>query len=165
MFGGVQVEHELAERAFQPRDLAGQHREARSREFCGALEIHLTESFADLEMLLRPIPFVALANPTDLDIVVLIGSERHVIERYVGEDRQHVPEGSVQIALTRLAFLDEGLYVGHLGLQRFGLGRVAGAHRVADLLRGGIATFLLFLKFRQMQSSGLVGGNDPVDLG
>jgi hypothetical protein len=49
----VQVEHELAERAFQAGELALQHGEAAPEIFGGALEIHHAERLAELEMLLR----------------------------------------------------------------------------------------------------------------
>ena len=40
VLGRVQVEHELAERAFEARELAAQHHEARARELRGGFEIH-----------------------------------------------------------------------------------------------------------------------------
>ena len=54
MLGRVQIQHELAERAIEPRKLALQHGEAAARKFCGAFEIHHAERFADLEMLPWP---------------------------------------------------------------------------------------------------------------
>ena len=53
MLARVQVEHELPERALQPRKPLLQHHEARAGELRRGLEIHLPERFAELEMLLR----------------------------------------------------------------------------------------------------------------
>ena len=46
VLAGLQVEHELAKRAFEPRKLARQHDEARPGNFRGTLEIHHAEGDA-----------------------------------------------------------------------------------------------------------------------
>ena len=93
MLGRVQVEHELAERAFEPGKLALQHGETGARQFRGALEIHQAERLADLEMLLHPVR--ARRDPADLahlDIVMLIPADRHLVQRHVGQHGQHAIE-------------------------------------------------------------------------
>ena len=49
----VQRQHPVAERAFEPRQRALQHREARARDLGRGREIHQAERLAELEMLLR----------------------------------------------------------------------------------------------------------------
>ena len=165
VFARMQVEHELAKRAFQPRDLPGENREARARKLRRTLEIHLAERLADLEMLARPGGFrLRLADPAHLDIVALVPAERNVVERDVGQDGQRVAHGAVEIALGRLAVLDEGLDVGDFGLQPLGKLHVAGAHGIADLLGRGVAAFLLFLEGDEMGAARLVMADDFLDL-
>ena len=163
MLGGVQVEHELAERTLEPREVAGQHGEARAGELRGALEIHHAERFANLEMLLRGIGAARLADAAELDIVLFVGADRNVIQRDVGKHGQRVVQRAVELALARLAILDELLDGADLGLQFLGTRRVAGAHRIADLLRGGVAALLLLLQLGQMGAARLVTGDDLLD--
>ena len=85
MLARVQVEHELPERALEPRQTLLQHDEARARELRGGLEIHLAERFAELEMLLGRERVIALrAELVVLDIAVLVLAVRHLGERQVG---------------------------------------------------------------------------------
>ena len=80
MLAGVQVEHELADRALQPRQRALQHDEARAGQFRRRLEIHHAERFADVEMLLRREGVIRRrADTCALDIAVLVGAVRHVV--------------------------------------------------------------------------------------
>ena len=55
VLGRVQVEHELAERALEPRELALQHGEAAPDSLAARSKSIMAERFADLEMLLRPV--------------------------------------------------------------------------------------------------------------
>ena len=166
MLGGVQIEHELAERAFEPCKLALQHREARAGEFRGALEIHQAERLADLEMLLRlEVDAARLADLAHLDIVVLVLADRHVVERHVGDHRQRVVERLVETTLLGLGALDEALDLADLGLQPLGQRHVLVAHRIADLLRGGVAAFLCLLQVDEMLAARLVPGDQVIDGG
>ena len=50
---GVEIEHELPDRALQPREAFFQHDEARAAQFRGGLEIHVAERAAEIVMRLR----------------------------------------------------------------------------------------------------------------
>ncbi len=165
VLGGVQVEHELAERALEPGKLALEHGEPRARQFRRRLEIHQAERLADLEMLLRRIGAFRLADASDLDIVGLVGANGHVVVRQVGQRGQPVEQRLVEPALLCLAVLDETLDIGDLGLEFFGQRQVLLRHRLADFPGGGVAAFLLGLQFGQMGTPRLVRGHHGVDLG
>ena len=103
MLGRVQVEHELPERALQPRQLPVQHGEAAARQLGGALEIHHAERFADLEMLPRPVGARRhAADLAQLDIVVLVLADGHVVERQVGDDGERIVQLPCRGAAPRL---------------------------------------------------------------
>ena len=87
----MQIEHELPERALEPREPALQHDEARAGQFRGGLEIHLAERFAELEMLLRRERVIALRpEMVMLDVVVLVLAVGHLVERQVGNLRERL---------------------------------------------------------------------------
>ena len=48
----VHIEHELTERALEPRQAFFQNHKTRAGKFCSSFEIHLAERFAEIEMLL-----------------------------------------------------------------------------------------------------------------
>ena len=104
-----------------------------------------------------------LADLADLDIVVLVLADRHIVERHVGDDGQFRFHSAVDLALARLARPKERLDLGDLALQPFGQRHVAGAHGVADLLRGGVAALLLRLQFAQMSAAILIQLQDGAD--
>ncbi len=87
----MHIEHELAKRAFEPGKALFQNDKTRTGEFCGGLEIHLAERFAELEMLLRLERVVASCpEAMMLDVVVLVLAVGHVGERQVGYFRERV---------------------------------------------------------------------------
>ena len=89
----MHVQHEGGERPLQPRQRAGEHDEARAGELGRSLEVHESERFADLEVLLRAALDVSLLAPTpDFDIGALIGTIGHVVIRQVGKARQQPVE-------------------------------------------------------------------------
>src|SRR6185437_10210571 len=49
----LQIDHELADRPLEPRELSLEDDEAGARQLAGACEIHQPERLAELEMLLR----------------------------------------------------------------------------------------------------------------
>ena len=90
---GVHIEHELPERAFEPRQAFLQNNKARAGELGRGLEIHLAERFAKLEMLLRRERVVALGPETMmLDIVVRVLAVGHFVERQIGNFGERVVE-------------------------------------------------------------------------
>ena len=104
-----------------------------------------------------------LAKAAGLDIVVLVGAERHVIQRHVGQHRQRVGQRLVEFALARLAVLDEAFDLRDLGLQLLRPRHVLVAHGIADFLGSGVAALLLGLQFRQVVAPRLVPGDQVVD--
>ena len=82
----MDIEHELAERAFEPGKALFQHDKTRAGKFGRGLEIHLAERFAKLEMLLWLERIVAPGpEMMALDVVVLVLAVGHVVERQIGD--------------------------------------------------------------------------------
>ena len=82
VLAGVDVKHELAERAFEPRQRPGQDHEARARHPGGRLEIHHAQRLAKRIVLLGfEIEALGLAPFADLDIGAFIAAVRHVAGR------------------------------------------------------------------------------------
>ena len=85
MLLGVQIEHELAERAFHPRQPAAQNGEAGAGDFAGQFEVHHSQAFAQLKMLERGKgEFHGLPDLVHDDVGALIGAIRHVFIKAVG---------------------------------------------------------------------------------
>ena len=125
----MQVEHELPERALQPREAALQHDEARAGQLRRGLEIHLAERLAELEMLLRRERVIALRpEMMVLDIAVLVRAVRHLVERQVREFARAPSSSSVDSCLL-LRFERR-----NLGLERARPRPSAPAARASSLL-------------------------------
>ena len=157
MFGiavgaGLQVEHELRQRPFQPRQLPLHDHETRAGDLCRSFEIHQPQPFADVEMLARLVIQSRgwLSPAPHFDVAGLVLAVRHVIERNVGNDGQCRLKRLVELALDCLARGNEVLDRAHLGFKLLGAGLVARLHRLADFLRGGIAPGLRILQFLHM---------------
>ena len=89
----MHIEHELAERALEPRQTLLQYDKARAGQFRSELEIHLAERFAEFEMLLGLECIVALfAEHMMLDVAARVGAVRHVVERRVRDLRKLLVE-------------------------------------------------------------------------
>ena len=87
MLARVQVDHELAERPFQPRQRAAQHDEARAGHLRRGGEIHHAERLAQLEMLLRLEAEIArLAMLLQHDVGGFVRAVRHVRIEHVRQD-------------------------------------------------------------------------------
>ncbi len=147
MFRGVQVDHELAERPLQPRELAGEDGETRTRKLGGPLEIHITKCFADFEMLLGcMVPAGLLADDAGHDVVVLVLAIRHVVEGNIGQARQGVVQLGGDLAVLLLGARHLVLEVGDFGFEFFRKLHVLLRHGCADFLGGGIAAGLHVLQ-------------------
>ena len=150
MLGRVQVEHELRQRAFEPREAGLEHHKARARELGRGLEVHQPQRLAQLEMLLRrEIFFFEIARQAELvmlDIVFGVLAVRHFVERQV-RDRG---ENRVQLGLGVLRRLFElrqiVLQRGDLGHQRIGARLVFRLLGFADLFGGRVAPRLRLLE-------------------
>ena len=147
VLGRVQVEHELGERPLEPRQRTLQHHEACAGQLGRRLEIHETESLADLEMLLgREVEAEDFADPAEFHIGALVRSHRHVLRRHVGDARQEIAQRLVLFALVLLALLDRVLDPGHFVHQALSFGFVLGLLGLPDFLRRGIAARLQVLQ-------------------
>ena len=139
MLARVQVEHELPQRAMQPRDVMAQHHETAARHACAGLEIHATaEALAQLHMILRrEIERARRAPASHFLVGILVCALRHGILQQVGQSHlQRVELG--------LHAIDGGFGIDQLlrqllaaREQRRGILTLALGH--AHLLGGGIA--------------------------
>ena len=159
---GVLVDHEAGNGALQTRQRTFQKHEARARHLSRRLEVHQAQRFAQLEVLLgREVELLRLAPATDLPVVRLVLAVDDVGQRQVGDHRERVVQGSDELALLFFGALQELLQLGHFRLQLVGRGRVLGAHRLADLLGGGVAAALGLLQPGLVAAAGIVQLDQP----
>ncbi len=85
VFGGVEVEHPLAERAVQPRQRAAEDGEAWAGELGRALEIHQAKRLADLEVLAGALDVPRVAVRVQDEVRALVGAVRDVGVKDVGQ--------------------------------------------------------------------------------
>ena len=130
----VQVEHELADGALEPREALPQHDKARAGQLRAGLEVHLTERLAEDEMLLGVVQPRPAAPAAVFDVGVLVLADRHVGLRHVRDDGERIFQRLV-------GGLRLGLKVRHRVLQRGDLGHQLRRRRLV-LLRLGVADFL-----------------------
>jgi hypothetical protein len=142
----VQVQHELAKRALKTCKRTGQNSKSRAGKLCGALEIHIAERFADLEMLLRRVvPTRLFADNAGDDVIVLVLANGNVVERNVRDTREGVVERGGQLPFLFLGGGKRRLDLGDLGLEPVSKLGVLLRQRDADFLRRRVATGLHFL--------------------
>ena len=165
VLAGVQLEHEVGQRALEAGQRAPQHDEARLGHPGGALEIHQAERLADL--LVRLGREGELSRPTPaahFDVLVLGLARRH---RRVGhvrdleEEALHLAVHALELGLERLDPL------AHLAHARLLVGRVlAAALGLADRLGGLVAQRLELLALTHEPSAlGVQGEQRPDQLG
>src|SRR6185503_17143591 len=103
----VQLQHEVDERAREPRARPHQHREARARHARGALEVENAQSRTDLPVRLRlEVERARLAVPPHLAVVFGGFPDRHRGVRQVRHGHQQVGELLIHLAQLRLELLD-----------------------------------------------------------
>src|SRR5262249_21144794 len=103
VLGRVHIEHELPERALEPREAALQHHEARARQLRSGLEIHLPEPLAEIEMLLRREAVIALGTEAMmLDVAAWVLAVRHFGQRQIVDLRELVAERLGALLFFRL---------------------------------------------------------------
>ena len=162
----VQVDHELTERALQPREAAFEHHEARARELRRRLEIHEPQSLAELEMLLGAVERRRLSGTVTLHVAVLVCADRHVLLGNIGDGGKSLEQSLLGDALglfqLRHRFLDPR-NVGHqllrprLVLLRLGLADLLGEGIAAlgGCLQGGDGALALVVEADQLSGQGL----------
>ncbi len=131
MLIGVEIEHELPDRALQPRQAFLQHHKARAGQFRRRLEIHEAERAAEIVMRFWREGIVAHRTEyVALHIAMLVDAVGHIIERQVRDRRQFLGQFLVgrlgrgfQLRHGRLEFGDFGhefcgarLVLGFLGV-------------------------------------------------
>ncbi len=162
MRAGMQIEHELPERAFHARQPLLQHHKTRAGQFGGQLEIHHAERLAQFEMLLGLEGVIALlAVRVMLDILAGIGAVRHIVERQIGNLRELDVErgdGTLFLSLHRrnrrleLCDLRHQFRGGRLVFLRLGL---------ADILRSRVAPRLRLFEFGDERAPRFVELDEP----
>ena len=159
VFGRVQVEHELFERAREAGERPLQHDEARARELGGDVEVHQAQRLAELEMLARlvhPSEFRPDAPAAHLDVAGLVLAVGNVVERQVGNFCERGLERRARLALDRLEFRHGRLEAGDLRLEVVRRLDVLARHGRADLLRSRVAALLGALQVENRQTPLLV---------
>jgi hypothetical protein len=139
MFVHMQIEHELADGALQPRNLSLEHHEARAGKPARRLEIHALKSLAEIEMLFRVVDARRRSNAAQKHVAAFIGAERNILERQVGDGGEPHAQFRFDLLLPGLGGGDAILHASHLTLESLGLRHVLGGHGLADRLRGGVA--------------------------
>ncbi len=154
---GVEIEHELPDRALQPGQPLLQHDKARSTQCRRRLEIHEAERATDVVMRFRRERVCAgLAEHMALHIAVLVDALGHVVQRQV-RNRGKLP-GELFVRRLRRQFelWHRGLELGNLRHQRARACVVLRLLGVADFLRRGIAPCLHLLRLEDRRPALLV---------
>ena len=158
---GVEIEHELAERAFHSRERAFGDDEAGARQFRGGLEIHQTETFADFEMFPR---FEGkpglLSHLTQHFVAGFVRARGHRGERQIGKLQQERVERDDRLLFLLFEPGEIGFERGDLGLETLRARKILRFHRLPDLLRGGVAAFLYGLQFGDRRAAQIVECDD-----
>ena len=119
VLAGVEIEHELPDRALEPRQALLQHHEARAGQFRRRLEIHEAERVAEIVMRLRRERVVAhRAEDVALHIAVLVDALGHVVQRQVRDRGELSGELFVRRLRRHFELRHRGLELGDLGHQR-----------------------------------------------
>src|SRR5437879_1381099 len=149
------------ERALEPRERALEHHEARAGQLCRGLEVHLPQSFTEIEMLLRRESVIALGAETMvLDVIGCLLAVRHVLERQVGDLRQRVVELLRELLLFCLERRDFGFQTCDLGKERLRRRLLVALLRRADLTRSDIAARERRLRFLNGSAPALIDGKE-----
>src|SRR4029079_19589527 len=157
----VQIKNEAADGALKAGQCTFQHDEAGARNLLRRLEVHQTQCFADLEMLLRcEIKLSRRSYLSSLDVALFICAVRHIGARQVRDDLERLPDLSIELALVVLALRNPIFELGNLTHQVRHRRVVFRRLSLADLFRGGIAARLGILKSRQAGPALVVEGYD-----
>ena len=140
MLGRLNVQHELADGPFQPRQPALQHRETRPRHLRRRLEVQQTQRLTQIGVILgRPALPGHAPGLADQHIARLVLAVRHILRRQALLRRQQVAQRLADPGLLGLRRRDLALQALDLALQPFGLDEVLPAHRRPDQLGALIA--------------------------
>src|SRR5580704_15910919 len=162
MLAGVQIEHELPERAREPRQPTLKHNETGAGELGSSLEIHLAERLAEIKMLLGPKAVVSLGpKMMMLDVLARILAVRHLVERQIRYLRKRLFQSLGELPFLLLQVGNQGLERGDLGQQLLGRFLLVAFLGRADFLGSGIAPRLGGFGFADRGAAALVDLDEP----
>src|SRR5262245_33098019 len=164
MLASMNIEHELGQRTFEPRQTLLEHDEAGARQLGRDREIHLSERFAQVEMLLGLEAVVALGTEAvPLDISTLVVAVGHIVGRQVGKLGKPFLQAGFRLLGCRFERRDAVLQLGDLGHQLVGARVVLLGFGLADLLGGGVAARLRLLQLGNGATAALVAAQKRLD--
>src|SRR5438874_6826378 len=106
MLASVQVEHEVRERALEPRTQIPIDGEPRPRQLCRAIKIKHSELLAQFPVRLGlKVEFRRRAPAPELDVIFSSCADRNAVVRKVGNARQNVAQAGFKVACDLLFFL------------------------------------------------------------
>jgi hypothetical protein len=143
---GVEVEHELPDRALQPCEALLENDKARARQLCCGFKVHQAE--AGTEIIVWFWRESVIARGTEhvmLHIAMLIDAVGHLVEWQIGNCGQLFGKFLVCRLCRRFKLRHRGLELGHLSHQCSGSRVVLGPLGIADFFRSGIAPRLRLL--------------------
>ena len=145
VLGGVQVQHELAQRPLHARERATQDGEARAGQLGGGGEIHHAQRLAEFEMLLRLEAEVArFAVLSQYEVGGFVGTVGDLSVEDIGQRLQDALDRLVEVRRALFQPFHLAAQRRGLGFQRRGIG--TGALALADLARQRVAARLFFLQ-------------------
>ena len=113
-----------------------EHDEARTRQLCRGFEIHRSADGGKLVMLFRRKTELARGAPTvHFDVIGLVGTLRHLVERVVRDQQQLVAQFGIKRTRASLHCPNLGLLFSHERAQALEFGLVAFGLGCADLFR------------------------------
>ena len=154
---GVQIDHELPDRALEPRQALLQHDEARAGQFCRRLEIHVAERVAEIVMRLRRKAVVA-ASHRRRDVARCRARRCRRAPRRAAGSGWRTVRGKLLVGRLRrsLELRHPRLELGDFGHQLAGARLILGLLGIADLLRRRIASRLRLLGGKNGRAAALV---------
>ena len=155
VLGGVQIQHELRQRALQTSQPATQGDKARARNLGRFLEVHLTEAFTQINMIARRERHRPRLAPAALfDIVGLVSPLRHIRMRQVRQRCEVLVQNLVEVTRLLTGLLEHSLQAVDFAAQAVELGLVAAGLGLADLFGQRIALGLGILLLAQRFAAG-----------
>ena len=119
MLVGVEVEHELADRALQPRQAFLQHDKTRAAQFCRGLEIHGAERLAEIVVRLWREGIVARRSEhVTLYIALLVEAVGHLVQRQIRNLGKRCGEFFIRLLCRQLELRQGGLKFSNFGHER-----------------------------------------------
>jgi hypothetical protein len=135
MLGGMQVDHELTERAMQMGQLTTKHGETRTRQLGAGIAIEPAMTFAQLDVILDGEVEAARGAPAALlDVVVLVLADRHGLVRQVRDTQRNGGQPGLHVGQRLLVGLELVAQTTHFGQQlgdNFALGQPYPAQSLA----------------------------------